>query len=257
MTAGDIYRALWRHKFFITVLTAACIGATWYATSQQTRKYQASALVRIQEGGPSAGDFSALQASQLLAQTYAQVIGSGALKGRIETLVARRVAAGKVPEVKISGQPVPNLDLLSITALSKNPTRALIVANAVPVALMSFIRDTGTRNVQVVIVKAATMPTSPVSRHMARNITIAFMLGLIFNGALALLIELLRDRLPESEELGQTVGHPVLATIPALRLQLAPSKLPERSGTSALAIEQSLGHDVGSHASGPRAGPRS
>ena len=34
----------------------------------------------------------------------------------------------------------------------------------------------------------------------------------------SLLIELFRDRLPEPDELGQALGHPVLATIPTLRL---------------------------------------
>jgi uncharacterized protein involved in exopolysaccharide biosynthesis len=48
LTAGDVYRALWRHKVFIAVLTAAFVTATWYATKQQTQTYEASALVRAQ-----------------------------------------------------------------------------------------------------------------------------------------------------------------------------------------------------------------
>ena len=87
-------------------------------------------------------------------------------------------------------------------------------------------------------VKAATT-SSRVSRHLPLNVAIALVLGLIFSGALALLIELFRDRLPEADELEQTLGHPVLATIPNLRLhRMAP---PERDGTGpTVAMGQSV-----------------
>ena len=57
MTAADVYRALWRHKWFILVLTALCVGAAWYATVQQTQRYEAAALVRVQERGPAAARY--------------------------------------------------------------------------------------------------------------------------------------------------------------------------------------------------------
>jgi len=248
LTAADVYRALWRHKLFIVVLTAVFVGATWYVTSRQTRTYEASTLVRVQERDSNTPSTS----SALLAQTYAKLISSGALDDEIRALLARcsrlnassqspalprsaraattrlceslggtgggRTAPRRVSEVELSGSPVEDLDLLSITARSRNPTSAVVVANATPLALRTFIRRTGARSEQIFIAKPATRPGSPVSRQFPLKLAIALMLGLIFNGALALLLELFRDRLPESDELGQAVGHPVLATIPTLRL---------------------------------------
>jgi capsular polysaccharide biosynthesis protein len=243
VTAADVYRALWRHKWFILVLTAACVAAAWYATVQQTNRYEASALVRAQERGRQAegNPSAALQASQELAQTYARLIGSGALREDMKTLVAsctrptarvarasscewlvgrRRagLAPGTISSVKLTAENVQDLDLLSITARSENPRDALVAAAAAPDALRRFIRRTAPPSEGVVTVKAPTS-SSLVSQHLALNVTIAFMLGLIFSGALALLLELLRDRLPEADELEVTVGHPVLATIPTLRLR--------------------------------------
>lgn len=244
VTAGEVYRALWRYKWFILVLTAACVGAAWFTTSRQTKTYEASTLVRAQERGNSAGDAAAaLQASQVLAETYAKMIGSGALAGEVRTLAAtcaksngsaavparpRTCAwlAGKrrgrleprtISRVKLSANHLQDLDLLSITARSANPRNALLAAAAAPDALRRFIRKTAPPSERIVTVKAATA-SSPVSRHLALNATIALMLGLIFSGAFALLIELFRDRLPEADELEQALGHPVLATIPTLRL---------------------------------------
>jgi len=284
VTAGDVYRALWRHKWFILILTAVCVGAAWYATVRQTQTYEASSLVRVQERGRSAGDAAAaLQASQDLARTYAKMVGSGALAAEVRTLVAtcaqsKRSSAktsstqrsasprsasvknvgtagsascawlvGKrraglspatISKVKLSAAEVEDLDLLSITARSTIPRRALLAAAAAPDALRGFILKTAPPSERIVTVKAATT-SSRVSRHLPLNVAIGLVLGLIFSGALALLIELFRDRLPEADELEQTLGHPVLATIPSLRLhRMAP---PGRDGTGpAVAMGQSV-----------------
>ncbi len=317
MTAGDVYRALWRHKFFIVVLTAVFVAAAWYATSQQARRYEASTLVRVQERGDTGN--ASLVAAQTLAETYAKIIGSGALKGDIKTFVAgcasgnasslkgflppvaprrasasspngnvpstsrsvRRAAAArrfrraytracraisvtsrglvaprKVSQVRLSGSPVQGVDLLTISARSKTPANATIAANAAPWALRLFIRRTGSGTEKLVLVKAATKPSSPVSQQLPLKIAIAVMFGLIFNGALALLLELFRDRLPEPDELGQALGHPVLATIPALRLhQVANLTDTGREPRSAGSLEQSLDGEGKRWKAGQRVGP--
>lgn len=248
MTAGDVYRALWRHKVFIAVLTAAFVGATWYVTKRQTQEYEASALVRVQERGRKAGDAaSALQASQTLAQVYAKIIDSGALAGQTKKLVAGKVR--NLSEAKVSATPVQDLDLLTITARSTNARRATVVASATPIALRAFIRDSGSQSEHVVTVD--TTPSSAVSKHLALNVALALMLGLIFNGALALVLELVRDRLPEPDELGRAVGHPVLATIPTLRLHGVPPAASD--GRTSQAFD-SLGNEGVSRTSGSRLG---
>jgi capsular polysaccharide biosynthesis protein len=256
LTAGDVYRALWRHRFFIVVLTAVFVGAAWYVTTRQTRTYVATAFVRVQEGGPNAGDAAgALEAAKSVAQTYAKIIDSGALKAEINKLVVGRPARERVSEVTLSADAAQDLPLLTITARSRDPASATIVADAAPRALSSFIRRTGPRSEKIVALE--TRPSSPVSRHMALNLASALVVGLIFNSALALLIELFRDRLPKPEELGQAVGHPVLATIPTLRLSRVapPAASPETDAVPE--IEQSLASPPTPHVPGPRVGPES
>jgi capsular polysaccharide biosynthesis protein len=220
VAAGDVYRALWRHKYLILALTAACVLATWYATSQQTKTYEASTLVRVQQRSGDPGNaLSALQASQQLAETYARIIGSGALDGRVEGRVRSLLSGSKLGPVDISGEPVEDLDLLWLTARDESPTIAALVANTLPRVLQNFTASTGSTREQIVIVKRATRPEDPASPNMSLNIALALVLALIFNGALVLLYEVLRDRLPDTEELDELTGLPVLATIPQLRLR--------------------------------------
>ena len=218
LTAGDVYRALWRHKVLIIALTVACVGATWYATSLQSRTYEASSLVRIQPGYRGADPLSAIQASERIAQTYAKLIDAGALDARIKPLASRQMSEQDLSRVSVSGHPVQDLELMWISARSTDPTNAMIVANAAPQALGDFIARTGTFGDEVVTVKRATTPSVPVSPRTIWNVAIALVLGLIFNSALVLLFEVFRDRLPEPDELRQVVGYPILATIPTVRL---------------------------------------
>jgi capsular polysaccharide biosynthesis protein len=216
VTAGDVYRALWRHKLFILALTAVCVAAAWYATSRQERTYEASALVRSQQRATDPGDsLAALEASERLARTYAEIIGSGALRGRINRLVADE---GGSSGVELSADPVDDLGLLWISARSEDPARAALVANAATVALGEYSRADNLRD-EIVVVRGAPTPSDPVSPNTGLNVTLALVLALIFNSGLVLFLEMFRDRLPETEQLEGELGYPVLATVPALRLR--------------------------------------
>jgi capsular polysaccharide biosynthesis protein len=212
------------------VLTAFCVGATWYFTSRQAKTYQARTLVRIQQQGSSDAS-NALDVSQRLTQTYAQIIDSGALTDRARLAVAAAKPSHRVSLSGLSAQPVQDTELMWISARSRDRRDAAAVADAAPATLRSFMRETGRQNEQVVTVKATTVPTSPVSPQLKLNLTLALLLGLIFNGALALLIDLIRDRLPEPDELGASLGYPVLATIPLLHRRSRP--VPVTSGRPA------------------------
>jgi polysaccharide biosynthesis transport protein len=235
MTASDVYRALWRRWFLIVVLTAVVVGTTWYATSRQTRTYTASTLVRLQQRSGNAGDaFNEIQAAAILAQSYGKIIDSGVLDGPVSSLVAAQLPGGHLAGLSVSASPVGNLDLLSISANGPNAVATTLAANVAPQALRNFISQSGLLHEDIITVKQATVPSSPTAPHTALNIAIALVLGLIFSSGLVLLLEALRDRLPETDELETALGYPVLATIPTLRptrgATIEPEPKPDGSG---------------------------
>lgn len=218
MATADIYRALWRHKYFIGVLTAILVGAAWYFTSRQTPIYEAYTLVRIQQRTPAndPGEVNtALDLSERLALTYAKIVNTAPIYGRVWTRLVARV--GPSPqEFHLSATPIEDTELLGISARSPDPRVAMLAANAVPPTLRNFIREKAALRDQIEQYDAARLPDSPVSPNLKMNLAIALLLGLMFNGALALLIAVLSDRLPDPDELEASVGRPVLATIPVL-----------------------------------------
>jgi capsular polysaccharide biosynthesis protein len=224
MTSADLYRALWRRKLLIGLLTAGCVGVTLFVSLSQTPVYEAETLIRIQQRiDDSSQAFESLEASQRLAETYAEIIETGALADRVERL-ARGAPGVTVSQEALSARPVEDLELLTISARNSDPRLAGLVANAVPDALRNFIRETGTLRDSIVTVAPATTPTSPSSPNLPLNLALALLLGLVVNAAIALLVELLADRLPDVEELEDSLGLPVLATVPALDFPRSPRR---------------------------------
>jgi capsular polysaccharide biosynthesis protein len=214
MTVPDVYRALWRHKLLIVFLTAVVTTVAWYRTSHQPPVYQASSLVRIQQKVKSSAEaFAALQTGQRLAQTYARITTTLTIAKSIETKLG-----GVIPlrEIDLSAHQVDDLDLLTISASHRDPQRAQLIANVAPSAVREFIERTGTLNEQVIVVQLAAVPSSPSSPRVKLNVAIVLLLGLIFNAALALMLEAVADRVSDPESFERLAGKPVLTTVPVL-----------------------------------------
>lgn len=214
----DVYRALWRRRFLILILTAATVGATYAVVSRQTKIYESATLVRVQGRVTDPTQVgSALGVAQQMAQTYAQIVTTDAIATKVYKSLDKRVPRD---HVRLSANPVQGLDLLYITAKSPNPQEAADVANAAPVALREFIagQPPAFRD-ELEVVNPAGPSTSPVSPRVKSSLLIAFVAGLVFNGALALLIEFLSDRLPDVDDLESVLGKPVLATVPPLEFR--------------------------------------
>jgi capsular polysaccharide biosynthesis protein len=213
----EFYGALWRHKIFITAMTAVFVVSALALTLREQKIYQASSLVRVQQLISDPGQaLGVLAASAQLAQTYGRIVETSTIAAKISTDSKGQLPLSEVAG-HISGAPVQGLDMLTISARSPDPLIAEKVANAAPRALESFIRQTGTLRDQVTLVQRADLPTSPASPNVKLNLALALLLGLIFNAALALAIDLISDRIGDADEFEKLTGVPVLASIPTLK----------------------------------------
>jgi capsular polysaccharide biosynthesis protein len=217
MTIADVYKALWRHRLLILVLTSLVVALTWFATEQRTEIYKSSVLVRVSQpvNDPNQA-FGVLEAGQQLAQIYAKIVETRLLAEDVYAGLNKSVPLSQI-EGQIHGSPLQNLELLSVSATNPNPVRAATIANAVPDALRAFVKHSGTLHEQVTVVDTATPPSTPYKPNLKLNLALALLLGLFVNGGIALLYEFLSDRLPDLDELESVTGYPTLGNVPSLR----------------------------------------
>jgi capsular polysaccharide biosynthesis protein len=244
MPAADVYRALWRHRLMILLLTAVAAVAAFLYTRTQPTIYQAGALVRIQQRAPNATDLGTLELGERLARTYAEIVKTRSMKERVADRLPQNVPGSAY---SISASPVGDVELLSVTAQSESPRLAAQAANATAAALQDFITETGTLRDRIVVVDPAGTPGAPILPRAKMTIVLAVLVALLFNGALALAREFFADRLPGVDEWQERFGKPVLATVPTLdlvpysKVLLSMSELAEGSPTTPLTTQAMSG----------------
>jgi len=221
VAVADVYAALWRHRLFIVGMTVLVGVVAYVLASMQTKMYESTAIIRVEQRGVSASDLlGSLEVGQRLAQTYAQIVETESITDRV---------AGRLhlptSEIHISGNPVGDIELVHVTATSEIPERARQVANTAVSALQSFVAEKGTTSEKVVAIDPARVPGAPASPRVKLTVAVAMVLGLLFNSALALLLELFADRLPPIESMEDTFGKAVLATVPELTFKQSATRL--------------------------------
>lgn len=252
MAVPDLYRTLWRHRYLIVLLTLVATATGYWRASAQPKVYKATALVAIQQhvSDPTQAG-NAIGVAQHLAQTYAQIVSTYAMGTRVYKNLDGRVPRGAID---ISGEPVQDLELLYISAKARDPNEAAAVANAAPDALRQFVAETGTLHDQIVTVNPAGVPGTPISPHPKRLAILVFLIALIFNCALALVIEFLSDRLPDADEFEASLGKPVLATVPKLVLKPATVEARSEQQPNLVVARRAAGAPRSSSRTGPARG---
>lgn len=216
MTVADVYRALWRRRLLIAVLTLALVAADAFVTAQQTKLYTASSLVRVEQKTTTAADqFGSLQTGALLARTYARIAESSTVADLVKAQLGQSVPASAI---KIKAAQVSDVDLLEMSATNANPALAARIANAVPGALITLVKQSGPSPDVITTIDHAAAPTSPSSPNTKLNVAIGFIVGLILNSGIVLLAAAFADRIGGAEDLEHLTGLPVIATIPTLSL---------------------------------------
>lgn len=251
MSVADVYRALWRRRLLIVVLTLATLGIDAFFTSQQTKLYTASSLVRVEQKSTTAADqFGSLQTGALLAQTYAVIAQSSSIADRVKQELGPSVPPSAI---NIKAAQVGNIELFKVSATNADPVLAARIANAVPIALAQWAKESPGNSPDVInTVDRATPPTSPSYPNMKLNLLLGLLIGLVLNCGIVLLAAAFADRIGDAEDLEHLTGHRVIATIPTLPLgtvgDVAPPGRPAEVST--LARRRKTRESLGNESSG-------
>lgn len=239
MLFPNLYAAVRGHRWVVILGPIVCVIAAILLTSQQPKLYEASAVVRVVPLDDNSGANSQYEAAQRLARSYAEVYQRGAVNKEIQKLLADPSPIGE--NELVAGQ-VKDLDLLSVGALTESPARSARIANNGWQALEGL-----SRTVRLQLVTPAVVPTSPASPNLALNVALALFGGIILSTSLALLLQALRQPIPDADALEQEFGQPVIAVVPRLRF----SRGPEGRASSPFRRATSSGDDDSSFLDAP------
>ncbi|MFL5844526.1 MAG: YveK family protein [Solirubrobacteraceae bacterium] len=214
MGTDNFLTVVWRRKWIVLATMVLLAAATYAYATTQSKVYESSATLLIAQ--PSdAQTFDAVQASQVAARTYGDVLTSPNIAEQVSRALGGE-PAGDVLEASVSAEPVPETQLLRITAEAGDPQEAKRIADTYADVFTAYVKRTLTpvTKVTVTLADAAAVPEAAARPKPKLYAALALILGLALGLALAALRERFDHRIRSVEDLEAIVDAPILARVP-------------------------------------------
>lgn len=214
-------RILWVIAAVVIAVAASAIITQFFITPQ----YQASCWLFVNtfssDSSYTQNQISAtqLQAATQLANTYIQMLRSETVLNDVSGELGGVYSAQQLSQM-ISASVITDTQILVITVTHPDPEQAAQIANAVaqvaPASIQSFVEGSS-----VTVPQYASVPTSPSSPSMSRNLLIGFLVGLVVGVGAALVAYFLDTRVTQQDNLSEMFGYPLLGIIPNMDSDMA------------------------------------
>lgn len=217
---------LWRRKWVIVATFTVLVAVTAVASKTVLPKvYESSATLWISQRQDVAA-FDAVQASQVLARTYSDIIASDNVAGRVASRMPFQTTGPAVKQ-RMTFEPVSETQLLKITATDGDAQRAKLYANTYAAAFIQYSRERlgKINDSTVTLADPASLPVAPARPKPTLYTMLAAVLGVIVGCMLAFLVEFLDRRVHSLDELQEVLGVPVLCPVPRRSQRNAQSQI--------------------------------
>lgn len=213
MTLRAYLRVLRERWLLLVLFVFVTTGIALLITDLTPKSYQATAQVLVSSSATADPSIQAQSNAYVGAQvaTYAKVIGSpDVLKYVQQDLhlgLTDRQLSGKLSAASETGA-----SIIDVTATDGSPARAADLANS---AARGFIQavEGYSSSVKLFLTGPADQPSSPESPNAVLNIALGALLGLLVGAAVAVIRDLLDNRIKTPEALSSVAASPLMGTI--------------------------------------------
>lgn len=215
------YLTILRDRWIPALVTAFLVmGAVAAFTLLQTPQYQATNRVFVQtQAGSTVADLnSGVNFASQQITSYADVATTPLVLDPVIEELGLDTTARELAD-QISTTVPPETLILEITVTDEDPAQAAAIANATSQSLSTQVSALDTSGeeptVELTVIAPATEPASPASPSIPRNIAIGFVLAVLAGVAIAIMRDLLDNRVRRPDDIEKLFTQPVIAAIPA------------------------------------------
>ena len=214
MRDNSLLGVVWRRRWIVvgTVVVAAVLAGV---VSQALPKvYSTSSKLLIVQGGETTS-FDAIQAAQVTARTYSDVLSSPNIAQRVAQRIGNGVTRSDV-ENDVSVAPVAETQLLQITAEAGNPARAKLLADTYASVFIDYAKTAlaSTTRAQVTLADPAPLVTDPARPKPLLYVLLACLLAIPVGIGAAVLRDRVDSRLGSPDEIEERFDLSVIARVP-------------------------------------------
>lgn len=211
-------KALMKSWYWILLTIAVCVGAMFvYTRYVVAPKYQSSVSFYVNNGQRSEDKISTsdISASQRLVDTYMVILKFGTtLDAVIEDAQLDCTVNELSGSIKCSA--INDTEVFQVTVTDESPQRAARIAQSIERILPDKVSDV-IEGSTVRVVRNPSVPTSPSSPNLVKNLALGAAVGLVLSCLYLALRYIFDDRIMDAAKLLKTTyPYPVLAVIPEL-----------------------------------------
>lgn len=210
MEFRDLVRTLKRFRLVAAGVFVFVVALGAAAAFLPAEKYRSSATLLVEPATEDV-DFSDVEAVRFLLPALAERVDTSAFHLRVRQAVPPRY---RQDDVSLSASIEQGTGLVRLTAEGLDPRSVTVWANA---AARTLINQRVSQRIQIAVLDAADLPTSPSSPRKVPILLGSALLGLILAIFAALAANALRREIRDTEELRDRFGLEVLAEIPQSR----------------------------------------
>lgn len=216
----DIIAIIKKSIIFIIITSINFALATFFITNFFVPKtYTASVKLYVKttyETTSNNEGLSAYNYASRLVDTYIQMLDTTGFYSDVAENLNNKYTSAQIASM-VSFTSIDGTDLFKATVVSKSPTEAKNIADAVtqtaPKRMSSINNDT-----ELKIIDEASVPRTPTSPNVKRNTYIAFIIGLVVSLIIAFIRDYFDVNIKYDDEMTTLCNLPVLAAIPDFEL---------------------------------------
>jgi capsular polysaccharide biosynthesis protein len=232
MNRHGYLRVLRRRKGTVATAIFFCGAVALGLSLAAEPTYQAEAkllvVARSRPGGGVSSAYEGALLSQQLIKSFSEMLQSRAIAQRALELDPQPLTANEL-QSQVNAQPILDTLLIRLTVRNHAPKRAQRLANSVTRAFIQEVpRLQGGSTIQVNLVEAALLPSTPVAPRTKMNVTLGLLLGILLGLGLAFLREHLDTSIKTPEMLEAAATVPVVGAIPIFRASKDPVPVSNR-----------------------------
>lgn len=204
-----------RSKLIILITLLATLASSLFSVYYSKPVYQAQTLLLVTVASDKLADSSGQKSGLvpvLTMNTYLGQLKSTTLMKRVATDLNLSPQAVGSLNWNVDASIVPDSNLINVTVTSGDPQLAANIANIVANEYKNLMKELMLS--PIIVVSPASVPSAPVGPNVQRNISTAFIAGLMLSILLAFLLEYTDNSLKTAEDIRKKLDLPVLGLIP-------------------------------------------
>ncbi|HCR3780274.1 TPA: tyrosine protein kinase [Enterococcus faecium] len=216
----EIFETLRKHLVIIIISMFAGLAISGIVTFFiLTPKYSSQAQLIVTLPQSDTANVNDVNMNLQMINTYKDMIVSdlvlNEVKDRLETEDNVKMTAEQIKDA-ISVNQAENSQMFSIQAISTNAVAAQQIANTTSQVFQENAKDVMNVDKISIISSGAVANTTPVSPNNKLNLMTGLMLGMMVGVGLAFLLELLDRTVKDEKYVTDTLGFPILGTVPEM-----------------------------------------